>query len=53
LGDNWLLFVQFFRCDNDTPSKNPEPVLWFEEILSRRGLAVPPLPSVEDEREAI
>jgi len=53
LGDNWLLFVQFFRCDNDTPSKNPEPVLWFEERLSRRGLAVPPLPSVADEREAI
>jgi hypothetical protein len=53
LGDNWLLFVEFFRCDNDTPSKNPEPVLWFEEMLSRRGYAVPPLPSVEDEREAI
>ena len=47
LGENWLLFVQFFRCDNDTPSKNPEPVLWFEEMLSRRGLAVPPLPSVD------
>ena len=53
LGDNWLLFVEFFRCDNDTPSKNPEPVLWFEERLSRRGLVVPPLPSVADEREAI
>jgi hypothetical protein len=53
LGENWLLFIEFFRCDNDTPSKNPEPVLWFEEMLTRRGYAVPPLPSVEDEREAI
>lgn len=53
LGDDWLLFVQFFRCDNDTPSKNPEPVLWFEEMLRRRGLDVPPLPSEEEDREAI
>lgn len=57
LGDNWLLFVEFFRCDNDTPSKNPEPVLWFEEMLRERGYDVPPLPSTsdatEDEREAI
>lgn len=54
LGDDWLLFVEFFRCDNDTPSKNPEPVLWFEEMLARRGYVVPPLPSAdEDEREAI
>lgn len=53
LGEYWLLFVQFFRCDNDTPSKHPEPVLWFEELLSRRGYEVPPLPSAEDEREAI
>ena len=55
LGANWLLFLEFFRCDNDTPSKNPEPVLWFEEMLRERGYAVPPLPSTsdEDEREAI
>lgn len=51
LGEHWPLFVQFFRCDNDTPSKNPEPVLWFEEMLGRRGYDVPPLPSDEDERE--
>lgn len=55
LGADWLLFVEFFRCDNDTPSKNPEPVLWFEEMLRERGYAVPPLPSTsdEDEREAM
>ena len=55
LGADWLLFVEFFRCDNDTPSKNPEPVLWFEEMLRERGYDVPPLPSTsdEDEREAI
>jgi hypothetical protein len=43
--------VQFFRCDNDTPSKNPEPVLWFEEMLRRRGFDVPPMPADEDEDE--
>lgn len=56
LGDYWPLFVQFFRCDNDTPSKNPEPVLWFEEMLCRRGYDVPPFPAGEadeGEREAI
>ncbi|HEX6541418.1 MAG TPA: hypothetical protein VF040_06665 [Ktedonobacterales bacterium] len=53
LGEDWLLFVEFFRCDNDTPSKNPQPVLWFEEMLSQRGYDVPPLQSGEDEREAI
>ena len=55
LGATWLLFVEFFRCDNDTPSKNPEPVLWFEEMLRERGYAVPPLSSTEDvgEREAM
>lgn len=55
LGAYWLLFVQFFRCDNDTPSKNPEPVSWFEGMLRQRGFDVPPLPSEEDEdeREAI
>lgn len=53
LGENWLLFVQFFRCDNDTAFKNPEPVLWFEEMLRRRGYDVPPLPSTDEELEAI
>lgn len=56
LGENWLLFIEFFRCDNDTPSKNPEPVLWFEEMLCRRGYDVPPFPAGEadeGEREAI
>ena len=53
LGENWLLFIEFFRCDNDTPSKNPEPVLWFEEMLRERGYDVPPLPTTADEREAI
>jgi hypothetical protein len=51
LGGDWPLFVQFFRCDNDTPSKNPEPVLWFEEMLRRRGFDVPPMPADEDEDE--
>jgi hypothetical protein len=53
LGDDWLLFVEFYRCDNDTPSKNPEPVLWFEEMLRRRDYPVPPHPISDDEREAI
>ena len=53
LGEYWLLFVEFFRCDNDTPSKNPEPVRWFEEMLRRRGYSVPPFPSSEDGRQAI
>jgi hypothetical protein len=53
LGEHWLLFVEFFRCDNDTPSKNPEPVRWFEEMLRRRGYSVPPFPSSDDECEAI
>jgi hypothetical protein len=51
LGGDWPLFVQFFRCDNDTPSKNTEPVLWFEEMLRRRGFDVPPMPTDEDEDE--
>jgi hypothetical protein len=53
LGEYWLLFVEFFRCDNDTPSKNPEPVRWFEEMLRRRCYSVPPLPLSDDTCEAI
>ena len=45
LGENLPLYLRFFRCDNATGSKQPEPVEWFEERLRARGIAAPPAPA--------
>ncbi len=44
LGASLSLYVRFYRCDNATGSKTPAPVVWFEELLRRRGYPVPAPP---------
>lgn len=41
LGDAFPLYVRFFFADSDTDSKNPEPMSWFQQLLRRRGFAIP------------
>ncbi len=48
LGDDVPLYVRFFRSDNDTASKNPAPVRWFEDLLRQRGIEVPDASQVPD-----
>jgi hypothetical protein len=42
LGAAWLLYLRFFRCDNDSPYKEHAPLAWFERFLRQHGYAVPP-----------
>jgi hypothetical protein len=44
LGTSLPLYVRFFRADNQTASKEPDSLLWFEQFLQMRGFAVPPWP---------
>ena len=37
LGPSLPLYVRFYRADNATESKSPEPLTWFEKLLARRG----------------
>jgi sirohydrochlorin cobaltochelatase len=37
-GEALPLYVRFYRCDNHTASKNPAPLVWFEDCLHKRGL---------------
>jgi hypothetical protein len=41
LGTAFSLYARFFYADSNTESKNPEPMIWFEQYLHRKGLAVP------------
>jgi hypothetical protein len=34
LGPSLAFYVRFYRADNDTGSKNPEPLEWFERLVS-------------------
>lgn len=37
LGDRLELFVDFYRVDNATESKSPEPLRWFERLAGAEG----------------
>ena len=42
LGSSLPLYIRFFRCDNQTVSKDRTPLAWFEQFLRRKGFDVPP-----------
>jgi hypothetical protein len=44
LGPSLPLYVRFYRADNQTSSKRPDSLLWFEHYLRERGYNVPPWP---------
>jgi hypothetical protein len=44
LGSSLPLYIRFFRCDNQTTSKDHAPVAWFEQFLQQQGIEVPPEP---------
>jgi hypothetical protein len=37
LGENRVLYLAFYRCDNVTGDKSQEPLRWFEEFAVRRA----------------
>jgi hypothetical protein len=41
LGLSLPLYVLFFRADNQTGSKEPDSLIWFEQFLQRQGIALP------------
>ncbi len=41
IGPSLPLYVRFFHADSETKSKNPAPVVWFEQDLLRRGYTLP------------
>jgi HD domain len=41
LGGSLWLYVRFFRADTQTASKEPDSLLWFEQLLRTKGVAVP------------
>jgi hypothetical protein len=45
LGAALPLFLRFFRADNGTDGKSPEPVEWFERIVRRAGASGPASPA--------
>jgi hypothetical protein len=44
LGSSLPLYIRFFRCDNQTASKDRTPLVWFEQFLRKKGFDVPPEP---------
>jgi HD domain len=40
LGSHLPLYVQFYRADNQTDSKEQDSLIWFEEFLQRNGFDV-------------
>lgn len=44
LGESLLLYVRFFRADNQTESKDQDALDWFEQVLRTKGVAVPAEP---------
>ena len=41
LGSSLSLYVLFFRADNQTGSKEPDSLIWFERFLQREDIALP------------
>ncbi len=48
LGPSLPLYLRFYRADNQTTSKKPDSLLWFEQFLQRQGLDVPSWPEQGD-----
>src|SRR5262249_15252438 len=44
LGNSLSLYVRFFRADTQTGSKEQDSLVWFEQVLQKKGFAVPPEP---------
>jgi hypothetical protein len=44
LGSSLSLYVLFFRADNQTGSKEPDSLIWFEHFLQRQGITLPHTP---------
>jgi len=44
LGPSLPLYLRFFRCDNQTASKDSAPLTWFEQFLLQEGIDIPPEP---------
>ena len=44
LGSSLPLYVLFFRADNQTGSKGPDSLIWFEQFLQGQGIALPHTP---------
>jgi hypothetical protein len=42
LGSSLPLYVRFYRADTATGSKDDASLIWFEQFLQRKGIAVPP-----------
>ena len=40
LGKSLGLYVRFFRADNQTVSKEQDSLVWFEQLLRKKGIAV-------------
>lgn len=40
LGRSLSLYVRFFRADNQTVSKEQDSLVWFEQLLRKKGIAV-------------
>jgi hypothetical protein len=45
LGDALPLYIQFFRCDNETGSKSSASLEWFEGFVQQRGYQLPARPA--------
>ena len=53
LGSSLPLYIRFFRCDNQTASKDHTPVAWFEQFLQQHGIEVPPEPQEVSSKESL
>ena len=53
LGSSLPLYIRFFRCDNQTASKDRTPLVWFEQFLRRKGFDVPPEPQNVPSKELL
>lgn len=42
LGSSLPRYVLFFRADNQTGSKEPDSLIWFEDFLRTQGVGLPP-----------
>ncbi|GAC1357161.1 MAG: hypothetical protein NVS2B12_15720 [Ktedonobacteraceae bacterium] len=41
LGTAFPLYIRFFYVDSDTDSKDPAPMAWIEQFLTRHGFSIP------------